>query len=306
MSTLGHRKIARDKGLVSRMYTTMFLLGLLYAAFVLVLYRSGMSIGVIAVIVGIMLMVQYYMSDRIILWSTGAKKVTREQEPELYEMVERLARRAGMPMPKLAVVDSQVPNAFATGRNPKNALVAVTTGIRQRLTDRELEAVLAHELTHVINRDMRVLAIASFFVTVASFLMQMFMWRMMFGGMYGGRRDNQIGAIMMIFLVTIVVYILGTLLMRALSRYRELGADHGGAELTGDPGGLASALEKISGLMARIPDEDLRKVSTANAFMIIPALKGNNIARLLSTHPPLEERVARLRKMEREMRYGMR
>ena len=288
------------------MYTTMFLLGLLYAAFVLVLYRSGMSIGVIAVIVGIMLMVQYYMSDRIILWSTGAKKVTREQEPELYEMVERLARRAGMPMPKLAVVDSQVPNAFATGRNPKNALVAVTTGIRQRLTDRELEAVLAHELTHVINRDMRVLAIASFFVTVASFLMQMFMWRMMFGGMYGGRRDNQIGAIMMIFLVTIVVYILGTLLMRALSRYRELGADHGGAELTGDPGGLASALEKISGLMARIPDEDLRKVSTANAFMIIPALKGNNIARLLSTHPPLEERVARLRKMEREMRYGMR
>lgn len=306
MSTLGPRKIARDKGLVSRMYTTMFLLGLLYAAFVLVLYRSGMSIGFIAVIVGIMLLVQYYMSDRIILWSTGAKKVTREQEPELYEMVERLARRAGMPMPKLAVVDSQVPNAFATGRNPKNALVAVTTGIRQRLTDRELEAVLAHELTHVINRDMRVLAIASFFVTVASFLMQMFMWRMMFGGMYGGRRDNQVGAIMMIFLVTIVVYILGTLLMRALSRYRELGADHGGAELTGDPGGLASALEKISGSMARIPDEDLRKVSTANAFMIIPALKGNNIARLLSTHPPLEERVARLRKMEREMRYGVR
>ena len=210
-------------------------------------------------------------------------------------------------MPKIAVIDSAVPNAFATGRNPAHALVAVTTGIRQRLNDRELEAVLAHEITHVVNRDMRVLSIASFFVTLASFMMQMFMWRMMFGGMFGGRRDNGgAGAVMAIFLITIIVYILGSLLMRALSRYREYGADHGGAELCGDPGSLASALEKITGSVARIPSDDLRKLSTANAFMIIPALKGNKIASLLSTHPDLEDRVRRLREMESEMRYGVR
>ncbi len=306
MSTLGRRRITRDKGIVMRMYTTMFLLGILYAIFVLVLLSAGVSIAFVGVIVGILLAFQYFMSDRIILWSTGAKQVTREQEPELYAIVERLAQRANMPMPKLAVVDTPVPNAFATGRDPKHALVAVTTGIRQRLNERELEGVLAHELSHVINRDMRVMAIASFFVTVASFMMQMFMWRMMFGGMYGGRRDGQAGAIFVIFLATIVVYILGTLLMRALSRYRELGADHGGAVLTGDPGALASALEKISGAIARIPSEDLRKVGTANAFMIIPAFKGGDIGRLLSTHPPLDERVRRLRTMENQMRYGVR
>ena len=307
MSSLGPRKISRDKGIVARMYTTMFLMGILYAAFALILLGSGVPVVFMAVLVGGMLVFQYFMSDRMILMATGAKKVTREQEPKLYEMVERLAQRAGMPMPKIAVIDSAIPNAFATGRDPKHALVAVTTGISQRLDDRELEAVLAHEMTHVVNRDMRVLAIASFFVTLASFMMQMFMWRMMFGGMFGGRRDGGgAGAIMAIFLVTIIVYILGSLLMRALSRYREYGADHGGAELTGDPGGLASALEKISGAVARIPSEDLRKLSMANAFMIIPALKSDNIARLLSTHPSVEDRVKRLREMEREMRYGLR
>jgi heat shock protein HtpX len=252
-----------------------------------------------------MLAFQYFMSEKLVLRATGAKEVTREQEPELYAMVERLAGTAGMPMPKLAIIDSPVPNAFATGRNPQNALVAVTTGIRQRLTDRELNAVLGHELAHVTNRDMRMMAIASFFVTMASFLMQMFMWRMMFGGMFGGQR-NQGGAIMGIFLVTILVYFIGSILMKSLSRYREYGADHGGAELTGDPGALASALEKISGSLAKIPSEDLRKLSTANAFMIIPALRGNGIGKLLSTHPAVEDRVARLRAMEREMMTGLR
>lgn len=306
MSTLGPRKFARDKGLVSRMYLTMFLMGGLYAIFAMVLWSAGVSIVFVGAIVGVLLVVQYFMSDRLILMSTGAKQVSREEAPELYAIVERLAKRADMPMPKLAVIESAVPNAFATGRNPQNALVAVTTGIRQRLSDTELEGVLGHELSHVLNRDMRVMAIASFFVTLASFLLQMFMWRMMFGGMFGGRRDGGAGAIMAIFLITIVVYILGTLLMKALSRYREYGADHGGAELTGNPGALASALEKISGSMARIPDDDLRQMSTANAFAIIPALKGGSISRLLSTHPPVEERVVRLRRMERNARYGAR
>ena len=291
---------------MSRMYLTMFLMGILYAAFVLILWSSGVGIIFVGIIAGVVLAVQYFMSEKLVLRSTGAKEVTREQEPELYAMVERLAGTAGMPMPKLAIIDSPVPNAFATGRNPQNALVAVTTGIRQRLSDRELNAVLAHELAHVTNRDMRMMAIASFFVTVASFLMQMFMWRMMFGGMFGGNRGNQGGAIMGIFLVTILVYFIGSILMKSLSRYREYGADHGGAELTGDPGALASALEKISGSLARIPSDDLRKLSTANAFMIIPALRGDKMGKLLSTHPAVEDRVARLRAMEREMTMGLR
>ncbi len=306
MATYGPHKLTRDKGLMSRMYLTMFLMGILYAAFVLILWSSGVGIIFVGIIAGVMLAIQYFMSEKLVLRSTGAKEVTREQEPELYAMVERLAGTAGMPMPKLAVIDSPVPNAFATGRNPQNALVVVTTGIRQRLTDRELNAVLAHELAHVTNRDMRMMAIASFFVTMASFLMQMFMWRMMFGGMFGGHRGNQGGAIMGIFLVTILVYFIGSILMKSLSRYREYGADHGGAELTGDPGALASALEKISGSLARIPSDDLRKLSTANAFMIIPALRGDKMGKLLSTHPAVEERITRLRAMEREMRTGLR
>ena len=283
------------------MYLTMFLMGILYAAFVLILWSSGVGIIFVGIIAGVILAIQYFMSEKLVLRSTGAREVTREREPELYAMVERLAETAGLPMPKLAIIDSPVPNAFATGRNPQHALVVVTTGIRQRLTDRELNAVLAHELAHVTNRDMRMMAIASFFITVASFLMQMFMWRMMFGGMFGGHRGNQGGAIMGIFLVTILVYFIGSILMKSLSRYREFGADHGGAELTGDPGALASALEKISGSLARIPSDDLRKLSTANAFMIIPALRGDRMGKLLSTHPAVEDRVARLRAMEREM-----
>ncbi|MCH7734047.1 MAG: zinc metalloprotease HtpX [Chloroflexi bacterium] len=301
MATYGPHKLTRDKGLMSRMYLTMFLMGILYAAFVLILWSSGVGIIFVGIIAGVILAIQYFMSEKLVLRSTGAREVTREQEPELYAMVERLAETAGLPMPKLAIIDSPVPNAFATGRNPQHALVVVTTGIRQRLTDRELNAVLAHELAHVTNRDMRMMAIASFFVTVASFLMQMFMWRMMFGGMFGGHRGNQGGAIMGIFLVTILVYFIGSILMKSLSRYREFGADHGGAELTGDPGALASALEKISGSLARIPSDDLRKLSTANAFMIIPALRGDRMGKLLSTHPAVEDRVARLRAMEREM-----
>ncbi|MBO05238.1 MAG: zinc metalloprotease HtpX [Chloroflexi bacterium] len=288
------------------MYFTMFMLGFLYALFALFLMAAGMQLIFIGGIVGVMVIVQYYMSDRLILMSTGAKEVSAAEQPALHRMVKLLADRYEMPMPKVAVIDTAIPNAFATGRNPKNALVAVTTGIQQRLNERELQAVIGHELAHVANRDMRVLAIANFLVTVTSFLMTMLFWNMLFGGM-GGRRDNNGGGVMVVYFVTIIVYFIGQLLVLALTRYREYGADHTGAEISGDPGGLADALEKISGTVNTIPDKDLRKLQTANAFLIIPAaLKGEGSMNLFSTHPPLEERVKRLRELEQRMRYGLR
>jgi heat shock protein HtpX len=288
------------------MYFTMFMLGFLYAVFALFLMATGMQLMFIGGIVGVMVVVQYYMSDKLILMSTGAKEVTAEQQPALYKMVNKLANRYEMPMPRVAVIDTPIPNAFATGRNPKNALVAVTTGIQERLNERELQAVIGHELAHVANRDMRVLAVANFLVTVTSFLMTMLFWNMLFGGM-GGRRNNNGGGIMMVYLVTIIVYFIGQLLVLALTRYREYGADHTGAEISGDPGALADALEKISGTVNKIPDKDLRKLQTANAFLIIPAaLKSEGSMNLFSTHPPLQERVKRLRELEQRMLYGLR
>jgi heat shock protein HtpX len=287
------------------MYFTMFMLGFLYAVFALFLLAAGMQMIFIGGIVGLMVVVQYYMSDKLILMSTGAKQVSAEQEPALHRMIKTLADRYEMPMPKVAIIDTAIPNAFATGRNPKNALVAVTTGIQQRLSERELQAVIGHELAHVANRDMRVLAIANFLVTLTSFLMTMLFWNMLFGGM-GGRRNSG-GGIMMVYVVTIVVYFIGQLLVLALTRYREYGADHTGSEICGDPGALADALEKISGTVAKIPDKDLRKLQTANAFLIIPAaLKGQGSMNLFSTHPPLQERIKRLRELEQRMRYGLR
>ena len=306
MSTLTTRKFRKDRGLVTRMYFTMIMLGFLYAVFALFLMASGTPLIFVGGIVGVMLVVQYYMSDRLILMSTGAKQVSAEQEPALHRMIKTLADRYEMPMPKVAIIDTAIPNAFATGRNPKNALVAVTTGIQQRLSERELQAVIGHELAHVANRDMRVLAIANFLVTLTSFLMTMLFWNMLFGGM-GGRRSGGGGGIMMVYMVTIIVYFIGQLLVLALTRYREYGADHTGAEISGDPGALADALEKISGTVANIPDKDLRKLQTANAFLIIPAaLKGQGSMHLFSTHPPLEERIRRLRELEQRMRYGLR
>ncbi len=280
----------------------MLLIGIVYGVFAYILMRLGIPLAFIGVIVLGLAIFQYYMSDRLVMMSTGAKELSEEDAPELFAMIQELADRYGMPMPKVAIIQSAMPNAFATGRNPNNALVAVTTGILQRLTRRELRAVLGHELAHVANRDMKVLAISNFFVTLTSFLMTMFFFNMLFG-----RRDAGGGSapFMIAYLVTILVYFVGKLLVLALTRYREYGADHTGAEISGDPGGLADALQKISMGMDYIPDDDLRRLQTAQAFLIAPAIRGF-AANMFSTHPPMEERIARLRELEAEMRYGYR
>ena len=296
------RKLKRDPGIVSRMYFTMLLIGVVYGLFAYVMMRLGMPLMFIGIIVLGLAIFQYFMSDRLVMMSTGAKEISETDAPELFAMIRDLADRYGMPMPKVAIIQSAMPNAFATGRNPENALVAVTTGILQRLTRRELRAVLGHELAHVANGDMKVLAISNFFVTLTSFLMTMFFFNMLFG-----RRDAGGGSapFMVAYLVTILVYFIGKLLVLALTRYREYGADHTGAEISGDPGGLADALEKISMGMDYIPEDDLRRLQTAQAFLIAPAIRGL-AANMFSTHPPIEERVARLRELEAEMRYGYR
>ena len=297
----GIKSFRRDPKLVTRMYFTMFMLGILYAGFSFFLMSLGIPIRFVIILVGIMAIFQYYFSHKMVLRSTGAKEVSKSEEPELYEIVSFLANRYEMPMPKLAVIDSEVPNAFATGRNPEKSLVAVTTGIQKRLNKKELTAVIGHELAHIVNGDIKVLAMGNFFVMLTSFLMQMFFWNMLFGGM-GRRREGGGGAMMIAYLATIVVYFIGQLLVLALTRYREYGADHTGAEICGDPGALADALAKISGTVSKIPDQDLRKLQTANAFLIISAsLKGSGGMHLWSSHPPVEERIKRLRELQSRM-----
>ncbi|GAF26420.1 Zn-dependent protease with chaperone function [Moorella thermoacetica Y72] len=293
------RQLGSDAGLTARMFLTMFLLAALYLFFLAVLWQAGVSYTGIIIFVAIMLGVQYYFSDRMVLWSMGAKEVSPREAPELHALVERLAALADLPKPRVAIVPTPMPNAFATGRNPANAVVAVTTGLMERLTPSELEAVLGHELTHVKNRDMTVLTLASFFATVASFIVQNFFY---WGGAFGGGRDrDERNNIMLVYLVSLVVWLVSYFLIRALSRYREFAADRGSAILTGSPGQLASALVKISGSMARIPTRDLRQAEAFNAFFIIPALNGNSIMELFSTHPSLERRLAYLRRLEQEM-----
>jgi heat shock protein HtpX len=251
---------------------------------------------------------QYFGSDKLVLMTTGANVVSPEQEPKLHGMIDRLAAMADMPKPKkVAVMDTHVPNAFATGRSPKTAVVVVTRGLLARLDDREQEAVLAHELSHIKNRDVMVLTWASLIVIMAGYLMQMLFWMSLFGGFGGGGRGRNGGGgqAMMIMLVvyvgTIAIYFLSQLLILTLSRYREYAADRGGAILTGAPMALASALSKISDDMYKIPEKDLRQVEHANAFFIVSALKGHKMASMLSSHPPIEKRIERLRNMQREL-----
>lgn len=282
-------------GLQARMLLTIFLLGVVYLIFLAVLSYFRADLLTMLVFIGGFMLLQYFYSDKMVLRSMGAKIVSESEAPELHEMVSRLCSIAGLPKPRIAVVRSNVPNAFATGRNQKDAVVAVTTGIMQQLNKSELEAVLAHELSHVKNRDAMVLTIASFLSTVAFFFVRNML---LFGG---GRRDKDSGNIFLVWLVSIVVYGLSYLLILALSRYREFAADRGSAIITGQPSNLASALTKISGIMPRIPSEDLRRVEGVNAFFIIPAVSRASIFNLLSTHPPVEERIAALERIETEL-----
>ncbi len=300
---MAQRKLPRDGGLTARMAFTSFLLAAVYLLFIAVLWAAGVSFIIIALIAGGMLAVQYFFSDQMVLASVGAHTVTPEQAPQLHALIDRLAAQFDLPKPRVAIIDTDAPNAFATGRNPKHSVVAVTTGIMNRLDEPELEAVIAHELTHVKNHDVAVLTIASFFATVASFIVQMGMWFGLMGGYGGGRRERDEGAsaIVLVYLASILVWLISFFLIRALSRYRELAADRGSAIMTGAPSQLASALMKISGAMARIPNRDLRKVEGASALMIVPAFSRESLASLFSTHPSIEQRLAQLRKLEAEL-----
>jgi len=271
---------------------TFFLLGIIYLAFFTLMVYLGINPSFIAIFSLGAMFVQYYFSDTIVIKSMGAKILTESEAPELHEMINRLCSMADLPKPRIAIVKTNVPNAFATGRNQRNAVVAVTTGLMQQLNSSELEAVLAHELTHVKNRDAMVLTIASFISTLAYYLM-------LFGG--GGRRDKDSGNAILIFLASIVVYAASYLLIMSLSRYREFAADRGASIITGQPSQLASALRKISVGISRIPNEDLRKVEGANAFFIIPAVSKSTIFNLFSTHPSLEARLAALERIEKEL-----
>jgi heat shock protein HtpX len=288
-------KWKRDLGLEGRMVLTMFLLAAVYLLFLAFLASMGTSMGVMLLFIGLFMGLQYYYSDRLVLWSMKATVVSEEEEPKLHQTVTRLCAMADLPKPRIAIVRTPVPNAFATGKSPRSAVVAVTTGLMDRLNQGELEAVLAHELSHVKNRDMTILTIASFLSTVAFYFVR---YSMYFGGFGNNRKGG--GNIIVVWIVSIGVWLVSFLLIRALSRYREFAADRGAAMITGNPANLTSALMKISGVMPRIPTEDLRKVEGMNAFFIIPAVSGS-IMNLFSTHPSMEKRIAALEKIQREM-----
>jgi heat shock protein HtpX len=290
-----NRSFGRDRGLQTRMLITLFLLGALYVVFVGVLFAAGASGITIALIAGGLLAVQFFLSDKIGLAASGAREVSPAQAPELHAMIERLCVQADLPKPRVAIVETSMPNAFAMGRSRKAATVVTTTGIMELLSPAELEGVLAHELSHVINRDVMIMTIASFFASVAAMILQ---FGFFFGGGGGDDEDNGFFAVI---LVSLAVYAISFFLIQALSRYREFAADRGAAVLTGRPSALASALLKISGTMQRIPQQDLRTAEGLNAFYIIPAKTKESISNLFSTHPPVEQRIARLERLEEQL-----
>src|ERR1035437_1413090 len=307
MSTAGN--IPSDRGLNLRMFTTGLMLVILYGAVVGLLIAFGISYVAVLVIAAIILFCQYWFSDKIALFGMGGRVVTAEQAPQLHGVIDRLCALADMKKPRVAVADSDVPNAFATGRSPNSAVVCATTGLMRRLDEAELEAVLAHELSHVAHRDVAVMTIASGLGVMAGLLTRAMFYAGLFGG---GGRDNQNGSQLaameaIVMLVSIVVYAISFLLTRALSRYRELAADRSGAILTGRPSVLASALVKVTGEMSGIPARDLRKAEPFNAFFFTPAIaqrkggqggQGFTLSNIFSTHPPLEQRLAQLAEIE--------
>jgi len=301
------KNYGRDRGLTLRMLATGGLLGLLYVVFAVVLLNV-LNVGLapmLVIVIGIAFF-QYYTSDKLALAASGAKIVSEQDAPELHAMVERLCGMAGLPKPRVAVVDTDVPNAFATGRNPKHAVIAVTTGLWRRLEPQEIEGVLAHELSHVANRDVLVMTVASFFAMLAGLITRWGLYFGMFGGFGGGNRNNNnnqggVPIWLIVLAVSIVTYAISYVLIRTLSRYREYAADRGSALITGAPEHLMSALQKISSGITQIPQRDLREVQAMNAFFIVPTNWRLQMSEIFMDHPPLEKRLAALSAIAREM-----
>ena len=303
------RNIPPDRGLSIRMFTTGLMIVILYAVVIGLLIAFGLSWSLVLILAGAILFVQYWFSDKIALFGMGGRLVTPEQAPQLHGVIDRLCAMADMKKPRVAIADTDVPNAFATGRSPNSAVVCATTGLMRRLDDSELEAVLSHELSHVAHRDVAVMTIASFLGMMAGLVTRMMLWTGLIGGFGGGRggnnnAGNQAALVELgVLVVSIVVYAISFLLTMALSRYRELAADRSGALLTGRPSALASALVKVTGEMSRIPTRDLRSTESFNAFYFTPAIakSGVSLSTIFSTHPPLEKRLAQLAAIEAEL-----
>jgi heat shock protein HtpX len=300
------KSFGRDAGLTIRMLATTGLLGLLYVGFAVVLLQA-LNVGLVpmlVIVVGIAA-VQYWTSDKLALAASGAKIVSEQDAPELHAMVERLCAMAGLPKPRIAVIPTSVPNAFATGRDPKHAAVAVTQGLWDRLEPQEVEAVLAHELSHIANRDVLIMTVASFFAMLAALITRWGLYFGMFGGFGGGgnrdNNNNQVPVWLIVFVVAVVTYAISFVLIRTLSRYREYTADRGSALITGAPENLMSALQKIASGITQIPQQDLREVAGMNAFFIVPTNWRTQVGELFMDHPPLEKRLAALSQIAREM-----
>jgi len=299
-------QFGNDTGLQVRMLTTLFLLGLVYVVFAGVIFAAGGSAVAIALFAAVLFAVQFFASDKIALRAMGAREVSPAEAPELHAMIERLCIQADIPKPRIAVAQTEMPNAFAMGRSQKNATVCATTGILNLLSPSELEGVMAHEITHIVNRDVAIMTLASFFASIASTIVQ---FGFFFGGGYGGGNsdnDDDNPSFMVVILVSVAVYIVSFLLMQMLSRYREFAADRGAAVITGRPSALSSALLKISGAMERTPTQDLRAAGELNAFFIVPASLKNSIFNLFATHPPLEKRIEALSRLETQLQSGAR
>ncbi len=296
-TTHARSSFGRDTGLQTRMLLTIFLLGLVYVVFVGVLFAVGVRAEFIVVIAVVLLLLQLFGSDKIALGAVGAREVSPEQEPELHGVIERLCVQANLPKPRVAVIETSMPNACAMGRSPRSATVCATRGILELLDSSELEGVIGHELTHVINRDVAVMTFASFFASLAALIAQ---FSLFFGGGFGYNREEEEGALILL-LVSVVVYAVSFLLLQALSRYREYAADRGSAVLTGRPSALASALLKISGTIEHVPQRDLRSAEGLSAFFIVPARTKESLMNIFSDHPPLEKRLAALSRLEAQL-----
>jgi len=292
-------RFGRDRGLQARMVVTIFLLGAVYAVLIGALVYSGASGVTILVVAAGLLALQFFTSDKLALRAMGVQEVSPQEAPELHAMIERLCVQADLPKPTIGVVQTSMPNAFAMGRKQDKATVVATTGLMELLSPAELEGVMAHELTHVQNRDVMVMTIASFFASIAAMIMQ-------FGFFFGGGDDDDNPSIFFLILVSLVVYVVSFFLMQALSRYREFAADRGAAVMTGRPSALSSALMKISGTMERIPQSDLRANTEMNAFYIFPAGAKKSLLSIFATHPPMDKRIAALSQLETQLQAGPR